>query len=44
MLVIHLKTPEWMVEALGILYPDLSYAEKIYIRNEMYDLQTKQRG
>ena len=33
MLVIHTIKPEWMIEALKILYPDLSNAEKIYIRN-----------
>jgi hypothetical protein len=44
MLVIHTIKLVWMIEALEILYPDLSDAEKIYIRNQMYDLQTKQRG
>ena len=35
MLVIHTMKPEWMIEALEILYPDLSDDEKECILHQM---------
>jgi hypothetical protein len=44
MLEIHVGDPEWMLEALEILYPDLSDSEKQVILEEMRGLQKKQMG
>jgi hypothetical protein len=44
MLVIHVGDPEWMLEALEILYPDLSESEKQVILEDMRGLQKKQMG
>ena len=42
MLVIFTNRTEWMIEALEILYPDLSVGEKDSIFNEIKNLQQKQ--
>ena len=42
MLVINVKKPEWMVEALSLLYPDLASKDKTRIYKQLTEMQHRQ--